>query len=257
MVLIAKWELSELESCQAYNPATWPLWNWPDNICPKRENSFGELLCLATPASFLTAQVGTSVLLEPWEQHHGRLWALPERAEARLSFVWDGSRRAWRASLVQTLLLRAEDPAHPQLAVSLLPGTQTGQPLWLTQSQPRFCEQVCTKAWGKRMCLLAKNWAKKTWAIPSTVGKHILNLNIEPLLGSHQWKLTVFSSGAVSSTLAHSPLEQQPLFLCSWQILSLTSSVVYAPRGPPTTPSNGSSQIFTTPQPHCPMASSR
>lgn len=48
MVLIAKWELSELKSCQAYNPAIWPLWNWPDNICPKSENPFSELLRLGS-----------------------------------------------------------------------------------------------------------------------------------------------------------------------------------------------------------------
>ena len=80
-----------------------------------------------------------------------------EGAEAGLSFVWDGGRRAWRASHVQASLLRAEDPAHPERAVSLQLGMPAGQPLWLTQSQPCFREQMCTRAWGKRTCLLAEN----------------------------------------------------------------------------------------------------
>lgn len=72
MVLIAKWELSELESCQAYNPATWPLWSWPDNICPKRENSFSELLCLGLISGKLSHCTGgnehslRTVRTAPW-----------------------------------------------------------------------------------------------------------------------------------------------------------------------------------------------
>ena len=53
-----------------------------------------------------------------------------EGAEAGLSFVWDGGRRAWQASQVQASLLRAEDPAHPEQSVSLRLGTPAGHAGW-------------------------------------------------------------------------------------------------------------------------------